>query len=82
MHLVLHPFELGIVIDMLAVALSLAFLLRVTQIWESALLFTTVAALYLFLRHRPESDDPRRDGDRGRAASRRRCRWPTSGSAR
>jgi hypothetical protein len=36
--------------------LSLAFLLRVTQIWESALLFTTVAALYLFLRHRPESE--------------------------
>ena len=55
-HLVLHAFDLGTVIDMLAVALSLAFLLRVTQIWESALLFTTVAALYLFLRHRPESE--------------------------
>ncbi len=55
-HLVLHTFDLGTVIDVLAVALSLAFLLRVTQIWESALLFTTVAALYLFLRHRPESE--------------------------
>jgi SPFH domain / Band 7 family len=55
-HLVLHAFELATVIDVLAVALSLAFLLRVTQIWESALLFTTVAALYLFLRHRPESE--------------------------
>jgi regulator of protease activity HflC (stomatin/prohibitin superfamily) len=55
-HLALHTFELGTVIDVLAVALSLAFLLRVTQIWESALLFTTVAALYLFLRHRPESE--------------------------
>jgi hypothetical protein len=55
-HLVVHAFELATVIDVLAVALSLAFLLRVTQIWESALLFTTVAALYLFLRHRPESE--------------------------
>jgi ferredoxin len=34
----------------LAVALSLAFLLRTTQIWETALLFNTVAALYLFRR--------------------------------
>jgi regulator of protease activity HflC (stomatin/prohibitin superfamily) len=55
-HLVWHEFELATVIDVLVVALSLAFLLRVTQIWESALLFTTVAALYLFLRHRPESE--------------------------
>jgi regulator of protease activity HflC (stomatin/prohibitin superfamily) len=55
LHLALHSFELGIVIDMLAVALSLAFLMRVTQVWESALLFTTLFALYLFLRHRPES---------------------------
>jgi regulator of protease activity HflC (stomatin/prohibitin superfamily) len=56
LHLVLHPFQLGTVIDMLAVALSLAFLMRVTQVWESALLFTTLSALYLFLRHRPESE--------------------------
>ena len=56
MHLSLHAFDLGTVIDVLAVALSLAFLLRLTQIWETALLFTTVAALYLFLRHRPESE--------------------------
>ena len=56
LHLVVHPFALGVVVDMLAVALGLAFLLRVTQVWESALLFTTVAALYLFLRHRPESE--------------------------
>jgi regulator of protease activity HflC (stomatin/prohibitin superfamily) len=55
-HLVVHPFDLGTVIDVLAVALGLAFLLRVTQVWETALLFTTVAALYLFLRHRPESE--------------------------
>jgi regulator of protease activity HflC (stomatin/prohibitin superfamily) len=54
-HLALSPFELGVVVDMLAVALSLAFLLRLTQIWESTLLFTTIAALYLFLRHRPDS---------------------------
>jgi len=55
-HLVVHPFELATVIDMLVVALSLAFLMRLTQIWESALLFTTVAALYLYLRHRPQSE--------------------------
>ena len=54
-HLSLHAFELGVVVDVLAVALSLAFLLRVTQVWESALLFTTLSALYLYLRHRPES---------------------------
>ena len=27
-----------------------------TQVWESALLFTSVSALYLFLRHRPSSE--------------------------
>ena len=54
-HLATHAFSLTVVIDVLAVALGLAFLLRATQIWETALLFTTVAALYLFLRHRPES---------------------------
>jgi regulator of protease activity HflC (stomatin/prohibitin superfamily) len=55
-HVLVHPFDLATVIDVLAVALSLAFLLRVTQVWETALLFTTVAALYLFLRHRPQSE--------------------------
>jgi regulator of protease activity HflC (stomatin/prohibitin superfamily) len=54
-HLATHAFSLDVVIDVLVVALALAFLLRATQIWETALLFTTVAALYLFLRHRPES---------------------------
>ena len=47
-HFVLHPFDLPTVVDLLAVALSLAFLMRVTQVWESALLFTTLAALYLY----------------------------------
>ncbi|HXY40150.1 MAG TPA: slipin family protein [Vicinamibacteria bacterium] len=55
-HLALHPFDLPTVIDLLAVALSLAFLMRVTQVWESALLFTTLSALYLYLRHRPASE--------------------------
>jgi len=54
-HLATHAFSLAVVVDVLAVALGLAFLLRATQVWETALLFTTVAALYLFLRHRPES---------------------------
>jgi len=54
-HLVVFAFRLEVVIGMLVTALSLAFLLRLTQIWETALLFTTIAALALFLRHRPES---------------------------
>ena len=56
LHLAIHAFAIDVVIDVLAVALSLAFLLRVTQVWESALLFTSVSALYLFLRHRPSSE--------------------------
>jgi len=55
LHMAVRPFQLGIVIDMLAVALSLAFLMRITQVWETALLFTTTSALYLYLRHRPDS---------------------------
>ncbi len=54
-HLLVYPFRLGVVIEVLAVALGLAFLLRVTQVWESALLFTTLSALTPFLLHRPES---------------------------
>ena len=54
--LAMHLFELGVVVDVLAVALSLAFLVRLLQIWDTALLFTTVGALYLFLRHRPHSE--------------------------
>jgi len=54
-HLATHAFSLEVVIDVLAVALSLSFLLRAIQVWEGTLLFTTVAALYLYLRHRPES---------------------------
>jgi regulator of protease activity HflC (stomatin/prohibitin superfamily) len=55
-HLTLYDFDLGTVIDMLAVTLGLALVLRLTQVWESVLLCTTVAALYLFLRHRPQSE--------------------------
>ncbi len=55
LHLTAYNFRLEVVVGMLVTALSLAFLLRVTQIWETALLFTTVAALVLFLEHRPES---------------------------
>ncbi len=34
-HLAIHPFELGVVIDVLAVALGLAFLLRIMQVWDT-----------------------------------------------
>jgi regulator of protease activity HflC (stomatin/prohibitin superfamily) len=56
LHFALHPFRLEVVYGIVITALSLAFALRVTQFWESSLLFTTVAALVLFVRLRPESE--------------------------
>jgi regulator of protease activity HflC (stomatin/prohibitin superfamily) len=54
-HLTLFPFKVDVVVDMAVVALSLAILLRVSQVWEATLVFTAVGALALFLRHRPDS---------------------------
>lgn len=54
-HLVVYPFRLQTVITMVAIALGLAVLFRISQIWESVLVFTTMAALYTYLEHRPES---------------------------
>ena len=54
-HLAVSPFKLDTVITMVAVAIGLAALFRISQIWESVLIFTTVSGLWVFLRHRPDS---------------------------
>jgi hypothetical protein len=54
-HLAVHPFELEAVISMVAVAVGLAVLFRFSQIWESVLVGSVLAALGVYLRHRPDS---------------------------
>jgi regulator of protease activity HflC (stomatin/prohibitin superfamily) len=54
-HFAVHPFELEAVITMVVVAVSLAVLFRISQIWETVLVCTVLAALGVYLRHRPES---------------------------
>jgi regulator of protease activity HflC (stomatin/prohibitin superfamily) len=55
-HLAVYPFELEVVTTTVAVALTLAGLLRISQIWEVALLLTTAAGTLTFLLHRPDSE--------------------------
>jgi len=54
-HLQMYTFQLPVVITMAAVALGMVLVFRLTQIWESILVLTTLGALAVFLRHRPES---------------------------
>ena len=54
-HLAVSPFNLEVVINMIATAVVLASIFRVFQVWESVLVFTTGAALYVYLQHRPEA---------------------------
>ena len=54
-HLSVFPFRLQVVTTMVGIALILSVLLRLSQIWEAVLLFTTMAALWTYLNHRPES---------------------------
>ena len=54
-HLLVFPFQLKVVISMVGVGLGLAMILRVSQVWEATLVCTTLAALLVYLRHRPES---------------------------
>ena len=54
-HSMVFAFDLEVMVTVIGVALGLAVLLRVCQIWESALVLVTVAGLLTFLRHRPES---------------------------
>jgi hypothetical protein len=54
-HLLVYPFQLEVVITMVGAALILAIVFRLSQIWESVLIITTLTALAVYLRHRPES---------------------------
>jgi len=56
LHLSTHTFELEAVITMVLAAVGLAILFRLTQIWESVLILTTLAALGAYLHHRPDSE--------------------------
>ena len=54
-HLVVKPFSLEAVITMIGSAIVLATFFRLFQVWESVVVFTTAAALYVYLRHRPDA---------------------------
>jgi regulator of protease activity HflC (stomatin/prohibitin superfamily) len=54
-HLGAYPLDLEVVWTMIATALVLAVLFRVSQVWEAVLILTTVAALLLYIEHRPQS---------------------------
>lgn len=54
-HLSVFPFRLPVVITMVTMALGLSVLFRLSQIWEVVLVLTTMAALWTYLNHRPES---------------------------
>jgi regulator of protease activity HflC (stomatin/prohibitin superfamily) len=54
--LIESDFELiMVVISMVITALVLAVIMRVTQIWEAVIIITTLAALSIYLCHRPTS---------------------------
>jgi regulator of protease activity HflC (stomatin/prohibitin superfamily) len=54
-HSAVYTFDIEVMVTVIGVALGLALILRVSQIWESVLVLATVAALVVYLRHRPES---------------------------
>jgi hypothetical protein len=54
-HLTVVTFRLEVVITVVVTALSLVVLLRMTPLWEAALLYSTVAGLVVYLRLRPDS---------------------------
>lgn len=54
-HLAMYSFDLKAVISMITAPLVLGVILRLTQIWEAALVTTTIAGLSVYLVHRPES---------------------------
>jgi hypothetical protein len=55
LHLCIFPFSLSVVITIVSVALALSLIIRISQIWEVVLIFTALAAVVTYLRHRPES---------------------------
>ena len=54
-QLAVYPFNLEAVITMVGTAIGLAIAFRLLQVWESVVVFTTGAALYVYLQHRPEA---------------------------
>jgi len=54
-HLAVYEFQLEVVTTMLVSALALAVLLRMSQVWEAALIFATVAGFVTYLRHREDA---------------------------
>jgi regulator of protease activity HflC (stomatin/prohibitin superfamily) len=55
LHLLIYPFELEVVLTMIGLALGLGVFFRLSQIWEVALVLTTLSGLTMFVRFRPES---------------------------
>ncbi len=54
-HLAVLPFSLKAVIAMIGVAIVLATVFRLFQVWESVVVATTGAALYVYIQHRPDA---------------------------
>jgi len=54
-HLAVSPFSLDAVITMIGTAVVLATVFRLLQIWESVLISTTGAALFVYLQQRPDA---------------------------
>jgi len=54
-HLAVFPFSIEAVITMVSVSIALALVFRICQIWETVLVFTTGAALAVYLHHRPDA---------------------------
>ncbi len=54
-HLSVFTFRLEVVMTMVGLALVLAIIFRLSQIWEAVLVSTTMAALWTYLHLRPES---------------------------
>ena len=55
-HLAMHPFSVQAVTLALGSALVLAFLLRLTQVWEAMVILGAADCLIIYLQLRPESE--------------------------
>jgi regulator of protease activity HflC (stomatin/prohibitin superfamily) len=54
-HLVLYSFDIWVVVTMASTAIGLAVVLRFTQVWESSIILTSMAGIFIYVCHRPES---------------------------
>jgi regulator of protease activity HflC (stomatin/prohibitin superfamily) len=54
-HMAVFSFNLNAVITVVGVAIVLASVFRIAQVWETVVIFTTGAALYVFFEFRPEA---------------------------